>query len=48
MWGKWGPLLPENVRDITRPKPSDEIIASIKLENREELKKRAAVKKLNN
>ena len=49
LWStKWGPLLPWNVRDITCPKPSDEVIASIKSENREKLKKWAVLKKLNN
>lgn len=31
---KWGPLLPVEVRDITRPKPSDDVIQSIRDQNR--------------
>jgi hypothetical protein len=48
LWSKWAPLIPEDVRHITCPKPSDEVIASIKSDNREKSKKRAALKKHNN
>ena len=40
LWKKWGPLLPEAARKITCPKPSDEVIESIKLSNREKTKTR--------
>jgi hypothetical protein len=40
LWKKWGPLLPEEFRGITCPKPSDEIIASIKERNKEKTCKR--------
>jgi hypothetical protein len=30
LWKKWGPLLPESAREVTCPKPPDEIIESIK------------------
>jgi len=43
-----GPLLPEDVRDITCPKPPfDEVIESIKSQNNEKGRKRTAQKKLN-
>ena len=48
LWSKWRPLIPEEFRDITCPKPCDKIIASIKVEKREKLKKRAALKMHNN
>ena len=44
LYSKWRPLIPERYQDETCPKPSDEVIASIKAENREKHKKRAALK----
>ena len=38
LWKKWGPLLPESAREVTCPKPSDEIIESIKKSNWEKSK----------
>ena len=40
LWKEWGPLLPEEFRGITCPKPSDETIASIKERNKEKTHKR--------
>ena len=45
LWKKWGPLLPEAARKITCPKPSDEVIESIKLSNREKTKTRKNMKR---
>ena len=30
LWKKWGPLLPEYARKVTCPRPTDEVIRSIK------------------
>ena len=38
LWKKWAPLIPEEFRAITCPKPSDEVINSIKERNREKRK----------
>ncbi len=46
LWKKWGPLIPEEFRADTCPKPSDEIIESIKKRNREKSKLRTMQKKL--
>ena len=48
LWKKWAPLLPQEFRDITCPKPSDEVINSIKERNRETSKIRTKQKKLQN
>ena len=48
LYSKWRPLIPEKYRDITCPKPSDEIIESIKSEKREKVKKRTAAKSTEN
>ena len=45
LWKKWGPLLPEAARKITCPKPSDEVIESIKLSNRQKTKTRKKIKR---
>lgn len=45
LWKKWGPLLPEEARVITCPKPSDEVIESIKERTRAKGKERVAEKK---
>ena len=45
LWKKWGPLLPEEARAITCPKPSDEVIESIKERTRMKGKERLAEKK---
>ena len=46
LWKKWGPLIPEQYRADTCPKPSDEVINSIKERNREKSKVRTKQKKL--
>ena len=46
LWKKWGPLIPEQYRADTCPKPSDEVINSIKERNREKSKIRTKQKKL--
>ena len=48
LWKKWAPLLPEEFREATCPKPSDEVINSIKERNREKSKLRTKQKKLQN
>ena len=48
LWKKWGPLIPEKYRADTCPKPSDEVINSIKERNREKSKIRTKQKKLQN
>ena len=48
LWKKWGPLIPETYRADTCPKPSDEVINSIKARNREKSKIRKEQKKLKN
>ena len=48
LWKKWGPLLPEEARALTCPKPPDSVINSIKVQNREKSKKRTDRKKLQN
>jgi hypothetical protein len=45
LWKKWGPLLPEEARAITCPKPSDEVIESIKERTKMKGKERLAEKK---
>ena len=47
LWKKWAPLLPEEFR-AEYPKPSDEVINSIKERNREKTKIRTQQKKLKN
>ena len=46
LWKKWAPLIPEKYRADTCPKPSDEVINSIKERNREKSKIRTKQKKL--
>ena len=46
LYKKWRPLLPEEFRDSTCPRPSDEVINSIKERNREKSKLRTKQKKL--
>ena len=48
LWKKWAPLIPEKYRADTCPKPSDEVINSIKERNREKSKNRKKLKKLQN
>ena len=48
LWKKWGPLIPEEYRADTCPKPSDEVINSIKERNREKSKLRTKQKKQKN
>ena len=48
LWKKWAPLIPEEFRAVTCPKPSDEVINSIKERNREKSKNRTKQKKLQN
>ena len=48
LWKKWAPLIPERYRADTCPKPTDEIINSIKERNREKSKIRTKQKKLQN
>ena len=48
LWKKWAPLLPEEFRADTCPKPSDEVINSIKERNKEKSKLRTKQKKLKN
>jgi len=45
LWKRWRPLLPEYARDITCPKPSDEVIKSIKERTRNKGRIRTAAKK---
>ena len=48
LWKKWGPLLLEEARAKTCPKPPDSVINSIKVQNREKSKKWTDRKKLQN
>ena len=48
LWKKWAPLIPEEFRADTCPKPSDDVINSIKERNREKSKIRTKQKKLQN
>ena len=45
LWKKWSPLIPDWARPITCPKPSDEVINSIKVRNRKKTQERTAGKK---
>jgi len=45
LWKKWAPLLPEEARNITCPKPSQEVIDSIKERNRLKTRKKSSEKK---
>jgi hypothetical protein len=45
LWQKWGPLLPNYAREITCPKPSDEVISQIKKERNEKATKARESKK---
>ena len=45
LWKKWGPLLPEEARKVTCPKPSQEVIDSIKERNREKTRQKKNIKK---
>ena len=45
LWKRWGALLPEGAREVTCPKPSDEIIESIVVSNWEKSKTRAQNKR---
>ena len=46
LWKKWGPLLPEDARNVTCPKPTNDVIKSIKDRNIEKGKIKAKQKKL--
>jgi len=48
LWKKWGPLLPEGARKEMCPRPSDDVIKSIKDRNSEKGKLNAKQKKLQN
>eukprot|EP00957_Ditylum_brightwellii_P178691 13610829-Ditylum_brightwellii.AAC.1 len=48
LWKKWGPLIPEEYRTDTCPKPLNEVINSIKESNREKSKMLTKQKKLQN
>ena len=48
LWKKWGPLLPEGAREETCPRPSDDVIKSIKDRNSEKGRLKAKQKKLQN
>ena len=45
LYTKWGPLIPEYARESTCPRPSDEVLATVRASKNDKVKARAARKR---